>query len=158
MPTRRNVILSLSALGTASAAWTCPAPAVIEPGHHSILMLNAACGDAQTPNVFEPAILRVQLGDTVTFIPTDKGHNAASKRGMIPDGAEAWNGAIDEKLTVAFAVPGIYGYLCLPHYEMGMVGLIVVDNDLSNLAAVKKLRHPGSARGAFRTLLKQLEA
>lgn len=115
MPTRRNVILSLSALSASSAAWACPAPAVTEPGHHSILMLNAACGDAQTLNVFEPAILRISLSDAVTFVPTDAGHNAASKRGMIPEGADAWNGAIDENLTVTFTVPGIYGYLCLPH-------------------------------------------
>ena len=157
MPTRRNVLLSLSALGASSAAWACPVALPPQTGAHSVLMLNAACGDANTPNVFEPAILHVNLGDTVTFIPTDSGHNAASKRGMIPAGAEPWNGAMDTETTVVFNVPGIYGYICLPHYEMGMVGLVVVGGDLSNLAAVKKLRHPGAARKAFRSLLKQLE-
>lgn len=157
MHTRRNIILSLTALGVARAAWACPAPTVDETGNHSILMLNAACGDSNTPNVFEPAILRINRGESVTFLPTDAGHNAASKRGMIPEGAQPWNGAIDEVLTVDFTVPGIYGYLCLPHYEMGMVGLIVVGEDLSNLAAAKKVRHPGSARKTFRALLDQLD-
>jgi pseudoazurin len=157
MHTRRNFILSMTALCTASAAWACPVPSLSTDGKHSILMLNAACGDSNTPNVFEPAILRVNSGDSVTFVPTDTGHNSASKRGMIPEGAVPWNGVVNEDLTVDFSVPGIYGYICLPHYEMGMVGLIVVGDDLSNLSAAKKIRHPGSARKAFRNLLKELE-
>lgn len=157
MLTRRNFTLSMTALGATSAAWACPVPPRSEAGEHSILMLNAACGDSNTPNVFEPAILRVDVGDCVTFIPTDAGHNTASKRGMIPEGAEAWNGAVDERLTLDLTVPGLYGYICLPHYEMGMVGLIVVGDDLSNLEQVKKIRHPGSARKAFRAILKELE-
>ncbi|MGZ2256556.1 pseudoazurin [Roseobacter sp. A03A-229] len=158
MPTRREVVLSLSALGAASAAWACPAPAPSPEGQHSVLMLNAACGDSNTLNVFAPAILRIAPGDSVTFLATDPSHNTASKRGMIPEGAAPWNGAIDEELTLTLTVPGIYGYICLPHYEMGMVGLIVVGDDLSNLAAAKKVRHLGAARTAFRTLLAALEA
>lgn len=100
----------------------------------------------------------MKSGDSVKFLATDSGHNAASKRGMIPEGAEPWNGAVDEEIEVTFTVPGIYGYICLPHYEWGMVGLVVVDNDLHNLKAAKKIRHPGDARKNFRALLKQLEA
>lgn len=84
--------------------------------------------------------------------------NTPEKRGMIPEEAEPWNGALDEELTVTFTVPGIYGHICVPHYEWGMVGLIVVGNDLSNLKKIKKVRHPGSARKVFRKLLKELEA
>lgn len=158
MHTRRNFVLSLSALAAASTAWACPVPTAGTGGAHDVLMLNADCGDKNKLNVFTPAILRVGQGDSVTFVPTDKGHNSASKRGMIPEGATPWNGAVDEVLTVRFTVPGIYGYLCLPHYEMGMVGLIVVGGDVSNLAQVKKVRHAGSARKAFRTLLQELDA
>jgi len=157
MHTRRNFILSLSALSVSSAAWACPVPVLSDATKHSILMLNADCNDSNTVNVFTPAILRIAQGDSITFLPTDSSHNSASKRGMIPEGAEPWNGAIDEELTVTFTVPGIYGYLCLPHYEMGMVGLIVVGNNLSNLKSAKKVRHPGTARKAFRALLKELE-
>lgn len=158
MPTRRNILLSMSVLSLSSAAWACPIVRPTGAGAHSVLMLNAACGDTGTPNVFEPVILHVEPGDSVTFLPTDNSHNAASKRGMIPEGAAHWNGAIDTETTVVFNLPGICGYICLPHYEMGMVGLVVVRGDLTNLAAVKKLRHPGAARKAFRSLLKQLEA
>lgn len=157
MLTRRNFVLSLTALASVGPALACPAPKA-DGTSHGILMLNADCGDPGNPNVFEPAILHINTGDSVTFVPTDTGHNSASKRGMIPVGAEPWNGAIDERLTIEFNVPGIYGHICVPHYEWGMVGLIVVGQDLSNLKAAKKVRHPGSARKVFRSLLKELEA
>ncbi|MET1414953.1 pseudoazurin [Roseibium sp. HPY-6] len=157
MLTRRNFVFSVAAMAGAGSALACPAPEATGNAH-GILMLNAACGDPDTPNVFEPAILRINTGDNVTFVPTDAGHNSASKRGMIPDGAEPWNGAIDENLTVNFTVPGIYGHICVPHYEWGMVGLIVVGNDFSNFKSARKIRHPGSARKVFRALLKELEA
>ena len=161
MLTRRNFTISLPALALPALVVATMARSKTAPnsqaGHHSVMMLNADCNDANVINLFEPAILHIASGDSVTFIPTDTGHNAASKRGMIPDGAEPWNGAVDEELTVTLTVPGIYGYLCLPHYEVGMVGLVVVGNDLSNLKAGKRARHPGDARKALRKLLDELE-
>ncbi|WP_299303042.1 pseudoazurin [uncultured Litoreibacter sp.] len=156
MLTRRNFTLSLPVIALAPMARSETASSSIA-GHHTVMMLNADCNDANAINVFEPAILHIAPGDSVTFMPTNKGHNAASKRGMIPEGAEPWNGAVDEELTVTLTIPGIYGYLCLPHYEVGMVGLIVVGDDLSNLAKAKTARHPGDARRAFRDIFDQLE-
>ena len=34
---------------------------------------------------FDPPFLRVQPGDTVRFVPTDKGHDAESIPGMVPE-------------------------------------------------------------------------
>lgn len=158
MPDRRSFTLSLGALMAATPLLASTSQASKSTAaDHSILMLNADCTDANTVNVFEPAILHIAPGDTVQFLATDPSHNSASKRGMIPEGAAPWNGAIDEELTLTLTVPGIYGYLCLPHYDWGMVGLIVVGNDLSNLEQVKKVRHPGDARKTFRALLKHVE-
>ena len=156
MLTRRSFTVSLAAMLGSYAAAKTPVPASSGRAH-SILMLNADCNDSNIVNVFDPAILHIASGDSVTFLATDPSHNSASKRGMIPDGAEPWNGGIDEEVTLTLTVPGIYGYLCLPHYDWGMVGLIVVGGDLSNLAQVKKVRHPGTARSTFRTLLRTLE-
>ncbi|MFT6308631.1 MAG: pseudoazurin [Halioglobus sp.] len=122
-----------------------------------VKMLNAASGDSQQTNLFEPAILNVKQGDTVTFLPVDSGHNSASKRGMLPDGAEPWNSPLDEEFSVTLTVLGVYGYVCFPHYEMGMVGLIVVGENTDNIAALKKVRQAGAARKAFRRLLKKIE-
>ena len=154
---RRTFALSLGVLATATPLLARTNASQSTAADHSVLMLNADCNDANIVNVFEPAILHIEPGDSVQFLATDASHNSASKRGMIPAGAEPWNGAIDEELVVTLTVPGIYGYLCVPHYDWGMVGLIVVGNDLSNLAQVKKVRHPGDARKNFRALLKQLE-
>ncbi|MEM9475733.1 MAG: pseudoazurin [Pseudomonadota bacterium] len=154
---RRRFALSLGALAAASPLLANTDEAQSTVADHSVMMLNVDCNDANIVNVFEPAILHIEPGDSVQFLATDPSHNAASKRGMIPEGAEPWNGAIDEELILTLTVPGIYGYLCLPHYDWGMVGLIVVGDDLSNLAKVKKVRHPGDARKNFRALLKQLE-
>ncbi|MEJ6396067.1 pseudoazurin [Gymnodinialimonas sp. 2305UL16-5] len=160
-PNRRTFILTASAFGSAVAGASGMAFANVTPsteaGAHAIMMLNAACGDDQSPNVFEPPILRVNVGDVVTFVPTDEGHNTASRRGMIPEGAEAWNGGIDEAVTMELTVPGVYGYVCTPHYEVGMVGLIVVGDDLSNLEAVRAVRQRGQARTAFHELFDELE-
>lgn len=123
-----------------------------------VLKLNTAPDSAEHTNVFSPDILHVDVGDTVTFIPTDDGHNTASKRGMIPDGAEPWNSPMGEEFSVTLTVPGIYGYVCLPHYEMGMVGLIVVGGDMANLEDAKDVRQLGHSRMAFRALFEQLEA
>lgn len=157
MLTRREFAASLAALAGATPLLArTPVPAAAD-GLHSVLMLNADCNDPNTINVFTPAILRISPGESVKFVPTEAGHNSASKRGMIPEGADPWNGAVDEELTVTLTTPGIYGYICLPHYELGMVGLIVVGDDLSNLKTSKKIRHPGDARKNFRALFKKLE-
>ena len=161
MPTptfnRRSFTLSLGALAAATPLLASTDAVKTTSADHAVMMLNADCNDANIVNVFEPAILHVDAGDSIQFLATHPSHNSASKRGMIPEGAEPWNGAVDEELVVTLTVPGIYGYICLPHYDWGMVGLIVVGNDLSNLAQVKKVRHPGDARKNFRALLKQLE-
>jgi pseudoazurin len=76
--------------------------------------------------VFEPAFVKVAPGDTVRFVPADKGHNAESVAGMLPNGAAPFKGKINEELVVRFAKAGLYGYKCLPHAGMGMVGLVQV--------------------------------
>ena len=75
---------------------------------------------------FEPAFLRVAPGDTVTFVPQDKTHNSESIAKAQPEGAKGWKGKINEELSVTFDVEGFYGYKCLPHAGMGLVGLIQV--------------------------------
>ena len=86
--------------------------------------------------VFEPSVLKINKGDTVTFIATDAAHNSASIEGMIPPGASTWNGSLSQDITVTFDVEGIYGYQCTPHAMMAMVGIIEVGKSKSNLESV----------------------
>lgn len=129
-----------------------PSPAFA--AEHEVRMLNKGEAGAM---VFEPALMRVAAGDTVKFVPTDKGHNAESIRGMVPEGSELFKGAIGKEVSVTFTVPGVYGVKCLPHFAMGMVAIVVVDNPDSNLEAAKAIKVPPKAKERFDTLFVQLE-
>lgn len=99
-------------------------PTAVFAADHQVLMLNK---DSEgRPMQFEPAFLQVAPGDTVTFVPQDKGHNSEAIKGKVPEGAELWKGKINEEITVTFSTAGYYAYKCLPHAAMGMVGLIAV--------------------------------
>lgn len=109
-----------------------------------VLMLNKGAEGAM---VFEPAGLKIAPGDTVTFVPTDKGHSAETVSGMVPEGAEGFKGKLNEKVTVPFDKPGAYGVKCAPHLGMGMVAAIVVgDGAPVNLDAFKAAKLPPKAR------------
>lgn len=109
--------------------------------------------------VFYPRILQVNSGDTVTFESVDKGHNSASIKGMIPDGAESWKGKINKDVSVTFEQPGFYGYVCTPHGTNGMVGLIVVEGEgkLDNLESAKKVKQRGKSKKAFKAIWEEAE-
>jgi pseudoazurin len=118
---------------------------------HQVRMLNKGNGRAM---VFSPEVLRIAAGDTVTFVPIDKGHNAEIISTMLPTGAAPFKGKMNEKLTVRFTKPGTYGYKCLPHYGMGMVGAIIVGDGSPNAAKAKAVSHPGKAKQVFANILK----
>jgi len=118
----------------------------VRASEHEVQMLNRG---EEGMMVFEPAYLQIAPGDTVRFVPTDPGHNAETVRGMIPDGAEPFKGRIGQEVTVTFDVEGAYGYMCLPHFAMGMVGLIVVGEDPGNLDAAEGARVPPKARERY---------
>ena len=88
--------------------------------------------------VFEPSVLKISVGDTVTFKPTNPGHNSASIAGMIPTGANSWDGGMSQELKVTFTEEGTYVYQCTPHLMMAMVGVIAVGDASVNLSAIKK--------------------
>ena len=87
--------------------------------------------------VFEPSVLKISVGDTVTFKPTNPGHNSASVAGMIPAGANSWDGGMSQEVKVTFTEEGTYVYQCTPHLMMAMVGVITVGDASVNLSAVK---------------------
>ena len=71
---------------------------------HQVQMLNKGDKGAM---VFQPDFIVAAPGDTVTFVPTDKGHDAASIDGMIPDGAEPFKGKISKEITVTVDKEGV---------------------------------------------------
>jgi pseudoazurin len=141
--------LTLLATVAALAAGTVPALAA----DYEVQMLNR--GTAGGTMVFEPAYLAVEPGDTVTFVATDRGHNAEIISGMLPEGAEPFRGRMGQPLTVTFGVPGVYGYKCLPHMALGMVGVIVVGDPAGNLETARAAEPSGKAGQVMDGLLAQ---
>lgn len=133
--------MAKSIVGAAAVILALALPAAA--ADFEVYMLNKGAEGAM---VFEPAFVKVAPGDTITFIPTDKGHNVETIKGMIPEGAEAFKSKINENFKVTFDKAGAYGVKCTPHVGMGMVGVVVVGDAPANLDAVKTGKLPKKAR------------
>ena len=103
----------------------------------------------------QPDFITAAQGDTVTFVPTDKSHDAESIKDMIPEGAIPFKGKMNEQITVTLTQEGVYGVKCTPHYGMGMVALIVVGKPL-NLDQAKAVKQTGKAKEVFAELFEQV--
>ena len=107
--------------------------------------------------VFEPAFMKIAPGDTVKFVSTDKGHNAESIKGMLPEGATPFLGKNNEDIAVKFEQEGVYGIKCLPHYGMGMVAMVVVGTS-TNVDEAKSIPQVGKAKQVMAGLFDKLAA
>ena len=94
-----------------------------EGSEHTVKMLNSGDGGQM---IFEPAVLKVSVGDTIHFKAADMSHNSASIDGMLPDGAESWSGQMNTDISVTLNTEGVYVYQCDPHVMMAMIGVIQV--------------------------------
>jgi pseudoazurin len=133
--------MAKSIVGAAAVILALALPAAA--ADFEVHMLNKGAAGAM---VFEPAFVKVAPGDTVTFIPTDKGHNVETIKDMIPSGATAFKSKMNETYKVTFDTAGAYGVKCTPHVGMGMVGLVVVGDAPANLDVVKTGKLPKKAR------------
>ena len=108
--------------------------------------------------VFSLEIVKINSGDTVFWKATDKGHNVEfiSKNG-IPAGVDKFKSKVGKDAEFTFTLPGIYAYWCTPHKTMGMIGFVVVDNDLSNLDSIKKVKFLGKSKKIAATLIAEIE-
>jgi pseudoazurin len=134
------VLVALLAAGTAAAET------------FEVKMLNKGAEGAM---VFEPAFVKAAVGDTINFVSVDKGHNAESIGGMLPDGVEPFKSAMSKDFALTVTAEGLYGIKCTPHYTMGMVALIQVGAPV-NLDAAAAVTHKGKAKTRFEPLFAQV--
>jgi pseudoazurin len=78
----------------------------ISAAEHEVKMLNMGTDGTM---VFEPAVLKVNKGDTIHFKATDMMHNSESITGMIPAGAENWSGAMSADVSITL-IPRVFMY------------------------------------------------
>jgi plastocyanin len=88
---------------------------------------------------FEPALISINVGDTVEWrnvsrhphtVTVDPNLAGNPAHVVLPQGAQPINsGEIPpgQRFTHTFRTPGIYYYVCLPHEDRGMVGIVVVN-------------------------------
>ncbi|MEO0342660.1 MAG: plastocyanin/azurin family copper-binding protein [Pseudomonadota bacterium] len=149
------------ALATGAAMLAAPAFAMDDaaPKTIEVQMLNTNPDDPKQKQVFYPRIIQANIGDTVVFKSVDKGHNAASSRGMVPEGAEAFKGKINGDVEYVVTAAGFYGIECTPHKTTGMVALVVVEGEgkLTNLEEAQGARHPGKARKVWEDIWAEAE-
>jgi pseudoazurin len=139
----------------AAVAATLAMAGTVMAAEIEVKMLNRGTDGAVM--VFEPAFVKVEPGDTVRFVATDKSHNAETIKGMLPDGAPTFLGKMNEEVSVKFDQAGVYGVKCAPHYGMGMVAMIVVGTP-TNVDQAKAVPQVGKAKQVFATLFSKLEA
>lgn len=145
------MLRSFPVYSAAVAALLVAAPVFAE--NFEVHMLNK--GTAGTM-VFEPSELRIAPGDSVTFIAKDKGHNAESIEGMMPEGATPFAGKLNEEISVTFDKDGFYGVKCKPHYAMGMVMTIAVGEAKDAPESFLAGRIPKKAKERFEAQLGEL--
>ena len=106
--------------------------------------------------VYSQKIVRVNVGDTVFWKSTDKGHNVEFIRGGVPEGVDKFKTKYNVDVEYKFTIPGIYAYWCTPHKNMGMIGFVVVGDDKSNLENIKKIRYSSKSKKLAPDLISQL--
>ena len=118
----------------------------------SIEMLNKRDDGAKM--VYSEDVARIDVGDTITWLPTSKGHNVEFRVGP-----EGWKlpkkSKNNREVEITFDVPGVYFYQCTPHKAMGMIAIVVVGDDISNKDTILKA---SKAKGkSKKKLIKLLE-
>jgi pseudoazurin len=114
--------------------------------------------------VYSEKIVRVDVGDTVYWKATDKTHNVEFirlKKGGVPEGLGKkfkFKSNYSKDTEYKFEIPGIYAYWCTPHKSMGMIGFVIVGNDVSNIDKIKKIKFKGSSRKVAKKLFEKLTA
>ena len=103
--------------------------------------------------VYSEEIARVDVGDTITWVPTTKGHNVEMIASPNDMKLKSKNG---KEVQVTFDAPGIYYYWCTPHKGMGMIGLVVVGGDTSNKDQIAKAKARGKSKKKLKQLLSEL--
>ena len=106
-------------------------------------------------DTFSKEIAYINVGDTIEWLPKNEGHNVEFLGGpnmsSLPKSSE-----VDAFHSITFDASGVYLYHCKPHGNMGMLGLIIVGNDLHNLEGIKNLELSSTAEAVLQKLIKSI--
>ena len=107
-------------------------------------------------DTFSPNIARIGSGETIKWAPKVNGHNVEFVKG--PAGANLPpKSVLSTNTSMKFVETGVYLYWCTPHKDMGMLGLVVVGNDLSNLKELIEVDMSRQSKSVLRALITSLQ-
>ena len=106
--------------------------------------------------VYSKKIVRVNVGDTVTWLAKSKGHNVEFIKDGVPAGVDKFKSKFNKDVSYKFTIPGIYAYWCTPHKSMGMIGFVVVGDNKSNLDDIKKIKYVAKSKKIAPNLIDNL--
>ena len=104
---------------------------------------------------YSKRVINVNSGDNVFWKATDKGHNVEFV--TIPNGAKGFKSKLGKDANYTFTTPGVYLYQCTPHKMMGMIGIVIVEDNYKNLDSVKKTKMIGKSKKVLKQLVKDLK-
>ena len=108
-------------------------------------------------DTFSIEVANIGVGDTIEWLPKNKGHNVEFLAG--PDMADLPpKSNMNELYSVLFEKPGVYLYGCTPHLNVGMLGLIVVGNDLHNIDEIGNTNLPNVAKSVLMSLIQDAQS
>ena len=119
--------------------------------NHTIEMLNKLGKERM---IYSKKVISINVNDEITWKSVDKGHNVEFIG--LPEGASKYKSKISKEAKYTFSKSGVYLYQCTPHKAMGMIGLVIVGDDKSNLDKIKKVRVYGKSKKILKSLLKGL--
>ena len=104
---------------------------------------------------FSIEIAQIDVGQTIEWLPTAKGHNVEFRLG--PDAAKLpKKSSFSKPVSIKFDTPGTYLYWCTPHKNSGMIGLVVVGGDTSNIDKIAELDLAGMSSSKLAKLITEL--
>tara|TARA_B100000965_G_scaffold214256_1_gene179099 strand:+ start:115 stop:549 length:435 start_codon:yes stop_codon:yes gene_type:complete len=106
--------------------------------------------------VYSKKIINIDVGDTILWKASSKGHNVEFIKGGTPEGVEKFKSKMNKDAEYTFQIPGIYAYWCTPHKSMGMIGFVVVGNDKSNIDKIRALKFFGKSKKIAPDLINSL--
>ena len=134
-----RILVALLLIGLAFGAWA------------EELLIDMTKDDA-----FSVKVAHIEVGHTITWRPIAKGHNVEFAKG--PAGIKLPpKSKLSKEVSVKFIETGVYLYWCKPHKDTGMLGLIVVGNDLSNLSEIAAIKISRQSDSVLRALVASLD-
>ena len=129
---------------------------------YSLVFLNFVVADTikidfTSDDTYSIEVAEINVGDTIEWLPKNKGHNVEFLAGpnmkALPEKSD-----LDVSHRITFELPGVYLYQCTPHGNMGMLGLIIVGNNIDNLDDIEKVELSRVAKSVLQRLIRVAES